>query len=120
VVYSCSYPGHIRFWLTSLIVGRGKLYAQFNGKSIFLASVFIFEVGSAVCGTAPNIDALIIGKIICGAKKIGIYIGALNLLAVTTNNKERPVYISYISIVWGTGTVLGPVVGGAFINSSAT
>jgi len=120
VIYSCSCPGHARFWLTSIVVGRGKLYAQFNAKSMFLASVFIFEVGSAVCGTAPNIDALIIGKAICGAGGIGIYMGALNLLAVTTNNKERPVYISCMGIVWGTGTVLGPVVGGAFADSSAT
>lgn len=46
--------------------------------------------------------------------------GALNLLAATTTNKERPVYISLMGICWGSGTVLGPVVGGAFADSSAT
>jgi MFS family permease len=46
--------------------------------------------------------------------------GALNLLAVTTTNAERPVYISLMGICWGAGTVLGPVIGGAFADSSAT
>ncbi|PVH99814.1 putative MFS drug efflux transporter [Periconia macrospinosa] len=98
----------------------GKLYGKFDGKILFLLSVFIFEVGSALCGAAPTIDAEIVGRAICGAGGIGIYMGALNLLAVTTTNKERPVYISLMGICWGAGTVLGPVVGGAFADSSAT
>lgn len=112
--------GNATFRLTNLLVARGKLYAKFNGKTIFLAAVFIFEVGSAVCGAAPTIDAEIVGRAICGAGGIGIYMGALNILAVTTTNKERPVYISLMGICWGSGTVLGPVVGGAFADSSAT
>ena len=114
------YSQNVAFWLTNFLVVRGKLYAKFNGKTMFLTSVFIFEVGSAVCGAAPSIDAEIVGRAICGAGGIGIYMGALNLLAVTTTSKERPVYISCMGICWGSGTVLGPVVGGAFADSSAS
>jgi MFS family permease len=99
---------------------RGKLYGKFNGKTLFLTAVFIFEVGSAVCGAAPDIDTEIIGRAICGAGGIGIYMGALNILAVTTTKNERPIYISLMGICWGAGTVLGPVVGGAFADSAAT
>ncbi|PQE21781.1 hypothetical protein CJF30_00011014 [Rutstroemia sp. NJR-2017a BBW] len=98
----------------------GKLFGKFNGKSLFLATVSIFEIGSAICGATPNINAMIIGRAICGVGGIGIYMGALNILAVTTTSKERPVYISLMGICWGTGTILGPVVGGAFADSSAT
>ncbi|KAH8719434.1 putative MFS drug efflux transporter [Phaeosphaeriaceae sp. PMI808] len=98
----------------------GKLYSKFNGKTLFLASVLIFEVGSAICGAAPNIDCEIVGRAICGIGGIGIYMGALNLLASTTTDTERPVYISLMGICWGTGTVLGPVIGGAFADSVAT
>jgi MFS family permease len=87
---------------------------------LFIAAVFIFEVGSAVCGAAPNINAEIVGRAICGAGGIGIYMGALNLLAASTSNTERPIYISLMGICWGSGTVLGPVVGGAFADSAAT
>ncbi|KAJ8058261.1 hypothetical protein OCU04_012456 [Sclerotinia nivalis] len=59
----------------------GKLFGKFNGKTLFLATVLIFEIGSAICGAAPNINAEIIGRAICGVGGIGIYMGALNILA---------------------------------------
>lgn len=118
MISSCS--ENATFRLTDILFARGKLYAKFNGKTMFLAAVFIFEVGSAVCGAAPTIDAEIVGRAICGAGGIGIYMGALNILAVTTTHKERPVYISLMGICWGSGTVFGPIVGGAFADSSAT
>lgn len=82
--------------------------------------MLIFEVGSAICGAAPTVNAEIVGRAICGVGGIGIYMGALNLLAATTTSAERPVYISLMGICWGLGTVLGPIIGGAFADSSAT
>lgn len=37
-----------------------------------------------------------------------------------TTIRERPVYNGLTGLVWGLGTVLGPVVGGGFASSSAT
>ena len=37
------------------------------------------------------------------------YIGTLTLLAVNTTEHERPVYIGMTGMIWGAGTVLGPV-----------
>lgn len=110
----------VKFAANHFSATRGKLFGKFNGKTLFIAAILIFEVGSAVCGAAPTINAEIVGRAICGAGGIGIYMGALNLLASTTTNTERPVYISLMGICWGSGTVLGPVVGGAFADSSAT
>ncbi|KAI0006814.1 major facilitator superfamily-domain-containing protein [Xylariaceae sp. FL0662B] len=98
----------------------GKLYGQFNNKIMFIIAVLLFEIGSAICGAAPNMDAFIIGRAICGVGGGGVYMGAMNLLSVTTTSQERPLYISYIGLTWGTGTVLGPIIGGAFAISSAT
>jgi hypothetical protein len=39
----------------------GKLYANVSIKTVFLAALLIFEVGSVVCGTASSSQALIIG-----------------------------------------------------------
>lgn len=39
----------------------GKLYSRFNIKVVFLAALLIFEVGSLICGLAPNTVALIVG-----------------------------------------------------------
>lgn len=40
----------------------GKIFGQFNAKWTYILCVFLFELGSAVCGAAPTMDALIIGR----------------------------------------------------------
>ncbi|KAJ5660034.1 MFS general substrate transporter [Penicillium longicatenatum] len=44
----------------------------------------------------------------------GMYYGLLNLVTVNTLERERPTYLSLTGMVWGLGTVLGPMVGGTF------
>ncbi|KUI67396.1 Putative HC-toxin efflux carrier TOXA [Cytospora mali] len=97
----------------------GRLYGQFNSKKLYIFNVFLFEVGSAVCGAAPNINALIVGRAICGVGGSGLYVGVMTLIAQTTTIQERPLYVSGTGLTWGVGIVLGPVIGGAFGESSA-
>jgi MFS family permease len=80
----------------------------------------MFELGSAVCGAAPSMDALIIGRAIAGVGGSGMYVGVMTLLSVTTTIHERPMYIGMTGLTWGAGTVLGPIIGGAFADSPAT
>lgn len=44
----------------------GKIFFQFNTKWTYIISVAIFEIGSAVCGSAPNMNALIVGRVLRG------------------------------------------------------
>jgi MFS family permease len=65
-------------------------------------------------------NALIIGRVLAGMGGNGMYLGVMTLLSVNTSDRERPGYLSFVGLVWGIGTVLGPVVGGAFVESPAT
>ncbi len=96
------------------------MYGQFNAKYLYLISVLLFEVGSAMCGGANSMDTLIIGRAIAGWGGAGLYIGVMTFLSVMTTTHERPTYIGFTGVVWGLGTVLGPIVGGAFADSKAT
>ncbi|TRX96508.1 hypothetical protein FHL15_002780 [Xylaria flabelliformis] len=98
----------------------GQYYAYFDAKPLYIICVLIFEVGSAVCGAAPNMNALIVGRTICGLGGAGMYTGVLVLLSVQTTEQERPVYLGFTGLAWGLGTILGPIIGGSFTNSSAT
>ena len=84
---------------------RSKLFGQFNNKFIFLSGVVLFEAGSAICGSAATMTALIVGRAICGVGGACIYVGAINLLSVLTTEAERPVYLSFVGLMWGLGTV---------------
>lgn len=97
----------------------GKIYGQFNAKWTYIFCVTLFEVGSAICGAAPTMDALIVGRAICGVGGSGTYVGVMTLLAATTTIHERPMYVGGTGLTWGLGTVLGPIIGGAFTDSSA-
>lgn len=75
---------------------------------------------SALCGGAPTITAFIVGRALAGVGGLGMYMGLLTILSTHTTDVERPRYLSLTGFWWGIGTVLGPVVGGAFAQSSAT
>jgi MFS family permease len=98
----------------------GKAYGIFNVKRLHISSVMVFTIGSAICGAAPTMDALIVGRAIAGIGGGGLYLGNLNLITLNTSLKERSVYIGGVGIVWRARTILGPVVGGSFVESGAT
>lgn len=99
---------------------NGNLYAHFNLKWIFIGGIVLFEIGSVICGAAPNMNALIVGRVLAGAGGSAIYIGELNYFTLLTGPLERGLYISLIGLFWSVGAVIGPVVGGAFAESAAT
>jgi len=105
---------------SAVVLPFGRLYGAFDAKWLYIASMVLFEIGSALCGAAPNMDALIIGRVLAGMGGNGMYLGVMTLLSVNTSDRERPGYLSFVGLVWGIGTVLGPVVGGAFVESPAT
>ena len=61
-----------------VILPLGNLYNAFNIKWVFFTTVVLFEVGSAICGAAPTMSTLIVGRVIAGVGGSGIYLGSLN------------------------------------------
>lgn len=96
----------------------GKLYSLFDAKKLYIFCVTMFEAGSALCGGAPSMTALIVGRTMCGVGGAGMYMGVMTLLSAFTTPQERPMYIGLTGLTWGAGTALGPIVGGAFTDSS--
>ena len=95
----------------------GKVYGQLDAKWLYITFVFLFEVGSALCGAANSMNTLIGGRVLAGLGGSGMYVGVMTLLSITTSEHERPVYIGFTGLTWGLGTVLGPIIGGAFAGS---
>lgn len=55
----------------------GKTYTFFSVKFTFLSAILLFEIGSAICGAAPNSVAFIFGRAIAGLGSAGIMSGTV-------------------------------------------
>ncbi|KAK9317359.1 major facilitator superfamily domain-containing protein [Lipomyces starkeyi] len=100
---------------TQLIFGR--LYTLYSSKMIFLASIGLFEVGSVLCGAAPNSIAFIVGRAIAGMGSAGIQSGNIILIAHTVPLRKRPMYVGLIGAIFGVASIVGPILGGAFTDN---
>ena len=81
------------------------MYRQFDPKWLYILCVSAFEVGSAICGAAPSMNALIIGRAIAGLGGAGMYLGVIMLISIFTTPTERPAYYAIIGATFGLGTV---------------
>lgn len=79
--------------------------------------VGLFEIGSAICGAAPNSIAFIFGRAIAGMGSAGIISGAIVLMMSAVPLAKRPLYNGFFSAVLGISSVVGPLIGGAFTSN---
>jgi EmrB/QacA subfamily drug resistance transporter len=92
----------------------GRLYTFFNVKWMYLIAIGFFELGSLICGAAPNSTALILGRAIAGIGAAGLFSGSLIILAHSVPLEKRPIYTGLIGSMYGIASVSGPLLGGAF------
>lgn len=92
----------------------GRIFTFYSTKILFLVGIFIFEVGSALCGAAPNSTAFIIGRAIAGMGSAGIYSGATVIIAQIVPLHKRPMFMGLMGSTFGIASVVGPLLGGAF------
>ena len=87
----------------------GKLYARFSPKWVYIIALAVFELGSLVCGLAPNSPSLIIGRAIAGFGAGGLFPGSLIIIACFVSLERRPIFIGLLASSYGVASVIGPV-----------
>lgn len=93
----------------------GKLADLFGRKPVFMTGTVVFLIGTLACGLAPTMTMLIVFRFIQG-----IGAGAVQPMAVTIvgdiySIKERASIQGYISSVFGVSSIIGPALGGIFV-----
>ncbi|RYP81618.1 hypothetical protein DL769_001919 [Monosporascus sp. CRB-8-3] len=96
----------------------GKFYTFLNVKWVFLTAICLFELGSLICGVSQNSVTLIVGRAIAGVGAAGMFSGGLLILAKSLPLAKRPIYIGFISSMYGIASVAGPLLGGVFTDKA--
>jgi EmrB/QacA subfamily drug resistance transporter len=90
----------------------GKLSDLYGRRRLFVVSISIFLVGSALCGTAQSMGELIAFRALQGVGAGGLIPLAQAAIADLFSPRERGRYQGYVGSMWATAAVAGPLLGG--------
>lgn len=95
----------------------GKLGDLLGRKIVFQVAIAIFITGSALCGTAPSMGALIGFRALQGLGAGGLIVIGQTVVADVVTPRERGRYQGYFGALFGAASVIGPLVGGLFTDT---
>ncbi len=106
----------LAFALGLLPFGRlGDIYGR---TKLFLWGVASFTAASALCGLAPNIEMLILARIIQGLAGAMMTPQVLAIATVTFPPHERGQAFSLFGLSAGLASVCGPILGGVLVSAN--
>lgn len=95
----------------------GKLGDLYGRKLFFEASIVIFLVGSILSGLATSMIMLIAFRALQGIGGGGLMIGAQAIVGDVVSPRDRGRYQGIFGAVFGVTSVIGPLLGGFFVEN---
>ncbi|GHB86008.1 EmrB/QacA family drug resistance transporter [Streptomyces umbrinus] len=94
----------------------GKLGDQYGRKKLFQAAIVIFLIGSALCGLAQDMSQLIAFRALQGLGGGGLMVLSMAIVGDIVPPRDRGRYQGLFGAVFGATSVLGPLLGGLFVD----
>jgi EmrB/QacA subfamily drug resistance transporter len=114
---------HLSWVVTAYLLAStitGPLYGKFGdlyGRKVTLqVAIVIFLVGSALCGIAQNMPELIAFRAVQGLGAGGLLTTSIAVVGDIIPPRERGRYQGLFGAVFGVSTVIGPLLGGFFVD----
>src|SRR5689334_10269717 len=98
--------------MTATVPLWGKLADLYSKKLLMQLSLVMFVIGSLVAGLTPNVEVLILSRVIQGVGAGGVTALALIVMAAMIPPRELGRYSGIFGAVFGVGTIAGPLIGG--------
>jgi EmrB/QacA subfamily drug resistance transporter len=115
---------HIAWVITAYLLATtvstplwGKLGDQYGRKIFFQAAIVIFLVGSVLSGLSHSMVELIAFRAIQGLGSGGLMVGAQAIVGDIVSPRERGRYVGLFGAVFGVSSIVGPLLGGVFVDN---
>ncbi|OAQ31158.1 MFS general substrate transporter [Linnemannia elongata AG-77] len=92
----------------------GRFSDIFGRKTTYLFAIFVFLIGSALCGASQNMTMLIISRGLSGIGAGGILSTAMIIVAGLVSLRDRGKYQGLFGGIFAVSSVIGPLLGGVF------
>ncbi|AQZ68603.1 Multidrug resistance protein B [[Actinomadura] parvosata subsp. kistnae] len=94
----------------------GKLGDQYGRKKLFIGAICIFLAGSALCGLSQNMGQLIAFRAVQGLGGGGLMVLAQAIVGDVVSARERGRYQGFFGAVFAVSSIVGPLLGGLFVD----
>ena len=115
---------HIAWVITAYLLATtvstplwGKLGDQYGRKIFFQAAIVIFLIGSILSGLSSSMFELIAFRAVQGLGSGGLMVGAQAIVGDIVSPRERGRYVGLFGAVFGFASVVGPLLGGVFVDN---
>src|SRR5947207_2664287 len=96
----------------ALIVAAGRVADVFGRRRCLLAGAIVFAMASLLCGIAPTLSVLVIGRVLQGAGGALMLPAGMAIISSVYNAEERAVALGTLVGIAGVAQSIGPLVGG--------
>lgn len=109
------------YLLASLITTPiyGRLSDGFGRRPLFVSALAIFVAGSTFAALAPTFGLLVVGRTVQGLGAGGLFSLAFAVISDLVPPRERARYILVFVVVFGSSSLLGPLVGGVIATQNS-